>query len=176
MSFFDFQPHLKGELVDIEPLAVSHNEELFAVASDPLLWEQHPAKERATPEGFATFFQESIDSGGAVLIRDAATGEAIGSSRYWALGDAIDKIEIGWTYIARKYWGGQYNASIKKLMFDHAFKYVPMVILIIDQTNYRSLHGNRKLGGVLMSADELGIETKSTNHCLVFERSKWISG
>lgn len=175
MSFFDFQPHLKDEQVSIEPLNAGHRDELYAVASDPLLWEQHPAKERATPEGFATFFQESIDSGGAVLIRDAVTGEAIGSSRYWALGDATDKIEIGWTYIARKYWGGRYNAAIKKLMFDHSFAYVPMVVLIIDETNYRSLYGNQKMGGRLMTREELGIETKETNHCLVFERHRWKS-
>jgi N-acetyltransferase len=42
----ELQPHLIGELVELRPLTPDDWDELFAVASDPLIWEQHPARDR----------------------------------------------------------------------------------------------------------------------------------
>jgi len=43
---FELQPHLVGDLLEVRPLRPEDWESLFAVASDPLIWEQHPARDR----------------------------------------------------------------------------------------------------------------------------------
>ncbi len=55
---FDFQPTLKGKLLELRPLRASDFRDLYAVASDPLIWEQHPVKDRCKEDVFKGFFQE----------------------------------------------------------------------------------------------------------------------
>src|SRR5512140_1723936 len=120
----NFQPTLTGKLVRLRPLRAEDFEALFAVAADPLIWEQHPAADRYQPAVFRTFFDDALKSGGALLVLDAASGEVIGSSRYHAGDRDGRQVEIGWTFLARRYWGGRYNAEMKSLMLKHAFQYV----------------------------------------------------
>jgi RimJ/RimL family protein N-acetyltransferase len=150
-----WQPTLHDELVSIRPLLPGDHDQLFKVASDPLIWEQHPAKERAEPDGFRKFFDEASASGGALAILDRRTHEMIGSSRYHALDGFPDAIEIGWTFLARKCWGGKYNGAVKKLMLDHAFRQVKEVIFIVDKTNIRSQRAVEKLGAVELTEGDL---------------------
>jgi len=58
---FDLQPHLKGDLVELRPLILEDWDELFAVASDPLIWEQHPESDRYKPDVFKIFFREALE-------------------------------------------------------------------------------------------------------------------
>ena len=60
---FDLQPILKSDLVKIRPLHPDDFEDLFAVASDPLIWEQHPVSNRYEEAEFRTFFQNSLEIG-----------------------------------------------------------------------------------------------------------------
>lgn len=101
MTPADLQPTMENDLVLLRPLRESDFEELCAVASDPLIWEQHPAKERSTREGFTPFFKDAIASKGALIIIEKQTGKISGSSRYQTPVDNIDAIEIGWTFLAR---------------------------------------------------------------------------
>lgn len=140
-------PTLRGPLVALRPLRADDFEALYAVASDPLIWEQHPDKARGTPEGFRRFFDESLASGGALLVTEAATGAVIGSSRYHGYDAARSEVEIGWTFLARKYWGGRYNGELKRLMLDHAFRSVQNVVFLVDPGNERSLRAVAKIGG-----------------------------
>lgn len=89
-----------------------------------------------------------MDSGGCLVILDQKTGEMIGSSRYWGYDEEISEIEIGWTFIAPAYWGGEYNREIKQLMLTHAFKYVDRVIFKVGVNNFRSQRAMEKIGGV----------------------------
>ncbi len=66
---FDLQPNLKGGLIQLRPLAPDDWENLFAVASDPLIWEQHPESDRYKEDVFRVFFREALESGGAFVIR-----------------------------------------------------------------------------------------------------------
>ncbi|MBT8099655.1 MAG: GNAT family N-acetyltransferase, partial [Gammaproteobacteria bacterium] len=59
------------------------------------------------------------------------------------------EIEIGWTFLARKYWGGNYNAEIKALMLQHAFRFVDTVVFWIGEENIRSRRAVEKIGAVL---------------------------
>jgi RimJ/RimL family protein N-acetyltransferase len=145
---FDYQPTLAGELVTVRPLRVDDHDALHAVARDPLIWEQHPDQTRHTPEGFARFFQQSLDSGGALVAVRSGTGEVIGSSRYHGFDPPTSEVEIGWTFLARAYWGGRYNGELKRLMLAHAFRYVERVVFLVGPDNLRSQHAVLKLGAV----------------------------
>lgn len=146
---FDAQPTLTGELLRLRPLREEDFDSLHAVASDPLIWEQHPASNRHELDVFREFFRGAMASGGALLVIDAATGAVIGSSRYHDLREAERQVEIGWTFLARAYWGGRYNAELKRLMLDHAFRFVDSVVLVIGETNLRSRRAAEKIGAVL---------------------------
>src|SRR5262245_9049734 len=109
---FDLQPFLTGDLLELRPLRAADFPDLFAVASDPLIWEQHPNNDRYQREVFESFFREALESGGALLAIDCKDGRAIGSSRFHGYGEVKSEIEIGWTFLARTHWGGAYNREM----------------------------------------------------------------
>jgi N-acetyltransferase len=145
---FDLQPVLKGELLELRPLRPDDFDELFAVASDPLIWEQHPARDRCEEPVFRVFFREALESGGAFIASDAKDGRIIGSSRFHGYDEEKSEIEIGWTFLARSHWGGRYNAEMKRLMLDHAFEFVDRVVFRVGTRNFRSQRAVEKIGGV----------------------------
>jgi RimJ/RimL family protein N-acetyltransferase len=144
----DLQPVLLGQLLHLRPLRGDDFDALFAVAADPLIWEQHPARDRYQPEVFRAFFDEAMASGGALIATDSRDGQAIGGSRYHGYNAEQSEIEIGWSFLARAYWGGKYNAEMKALMLRHAFRFVDRVIFLIGPENYRSQRGVEKIGAV----------------------------
>src|SRR3954470_4422749 len=79
---FDLQPTLTGKLIELRPLKTADFDELFAAASDPLIWEQHPENTRYMKEVFRTYFDGGMASGGAFAVIHRKTGKIIGSSRY----------------------------------------------------------------------------------------------
>jgi RimJ/RimL family protein N-acetyltransferase len=142
----DWQPTLIGETLLARPLTEADYEPLFEAASDPLIWEVHPDRERYTKVRFDVYFRTGIESRGAFAVLDRASGKIIGSSRYTEptpLG-----VEIGFTFLTRAYWGGKHNRELKTLMLDHAFKFVPAVYFIVGETNGRSRGAMRNLGDV----------------------------
>lgn len=145
----DRQPVLEGALVRLRPTVEADREPLFAVASDRLIWEVHPAHDRWQRPVFDAFFDAGLASGGALTILDRASGAVIGSSRYDCWDPEADEIEIGWTYIARAYWGGVYNREIKTLMLNHIHKQVATATFMVGAGNIRSRRAMEKIGGVL---------------------------
>jgi RimJ/RimL family protein N-acetyltransferase len=145
---FDLQPTLTGRLVTLRPLRESDFDALYAVASDPLIWEQHPERERYQDSVFRRFFREAMDSKGALLALETSSGQVIGSSRYYGLDPDQGEVEIGWTFLARSHWGGAYNGEMKALMLAHAFQFVERVVFLIGPQNYRSQRAIEKIGGV----------------------------
>ena len=145
---FDRQPALVGELVELRPLRAEDFDVLYRVASDPLIWEQHPEPNRCEEQVFRRFFDEGLASGGALVALDRATGKIIGSSRYHGYDPERAVVEIGWTFLARAYWGGRYNGEMKRLMLEHAFQWVSRVIFVIGPDNRRSQRAVEKIGGV----------------------------
>jgi RimJ/RimL family protein N-acetyltransferase len=145
---FDLQPTLKGDLLKLRPLREEDWRELHAVASDPLIWEQHPASDRHKEEVFREFFRSAMECGGALIAVDARDGRVIGSSRFFGYDEAASEIEIGWTFLARSHWGGAYNGEMKRLMLQHAFQFVKTVIFLVGPRNVRSQKAVEKLGAV----------------------------
>lgn len=145
---FNFQPTLEGKLLSLRPLRPEDFQELYAVTSDPLIWEQHPNSDRHELEVFKEFFQGAIDSGGALVAIDSKDGRIIGSSRFHEYHEQESEIEIGWTFLARSHWGGAYNGEMKQLMMHHAFKFVESLVFVIGPENFRSRKAVEKIGGV----------------------------
>jgi len=145
---FDLQPHLKGDLIELRPLTFRDWDDLFAAASDPLIWEQHPESDRYKEEVFKAFFKGALESGGAFVVVDTKTQQIIGSTRFHGYDPDKSEVEIGWTFLARKYWGGRYNAEMKQLMLGHAFKFVENVVFFIGENNIRSQKATEKIGAI----------------------------
>jgi N-acetyltransferase len=145
---FNLQPILEGSLQKLRPLQADDFQELYAVASDPLIWEQHPNSDRYQEEVFKEFFRDGLESGGALIAIDVENGRVIGSSRFHGYNEQKSEIEIGWSFLARAYWGGKYNREMKRLMLRHAFQYVNIVIFVIGTQNLRSQKAIEKVGGV----------------------------
>lgn len=156
---FELQPHLVGTLLELRPLRPGEFEVLYAAASDPLIWEQHPESDRYTRDVFQRYFDGAIASGGAVSIIERKSGRVIGSSRFCNLRTEESEVEIGWTFLQREFWGGTYNAELKRLMIDHALRFVERVVFVVGEHNARSRRALEKIGARLIrttSEDEHG--------------------
>jgi RimJ/RimL family protein N-acetyltransferase len=114
---FDLQPILENSLVILKPLKESDFEQLYNVASDPEIW-SNTLQRKESKRCFSKFFKDAIDAKTALLVIERKTQKVIGTSRYNLSGESPKAIEIGWTFLAKKYWGGEYNKSIKDLMID----------------------------------------------------------
>jgi RimJ/RimL family protein N-acetyltransferase len=152
----DLQPTLHGSLVELRPLRADDWTALYAVASDPLLWAQHPASDRYQEDVFREFFRVALESRSALIALDAKDGTVIGSSRYHGYDDVARQIEIGWTFLARSHWGGRHNGQMKQLMLDHAFRFADRVIFAIGPQNIRSRRAIERIGGVLIESRVVG--------------------
>ena len=123
-------------------------DDLFGVASDPLIWEQHPESDRYKEDVFKIFFREALESGGAFVVIDKNSKQIIGSTRFYGYEPEKSEIDIGWTFLTRKYWGGRYNAEMKQLLLAHACKFVEAVIFFVGQKNFRSQKAMEKIGAI----------------------------
>lgn len=156
MKAFELQPSLENEFVKIQPLKESDFEQLYAVASDPLIWEQHPNPDRYKKAVFETFFKGAMQSQGAFLVSDKKTGKLIGSSRFYGFDPKKNSIAIGYTFLAKDHWGSKYNPALKKLMIDHAFRFVDSIIFHVGALNVRSQKAIERLGA--NKIDEIEME------------------
>jgi len=147
---FDFTPTLAGATLSLRPLLPGDFESLYAVASDPEIWAQHPFPLRYQREVFASgFWASAMDSQGALLITCNATGAVIGSSRFYEWKPATKEVAIGFTFLARSHWGGKTNRELKQLMLAHAFRRASVVWFHVGANNLRSRKAMEKIGGRL---------------------------
>lgn len=174
-SQFELQPTLEGNLLQLRPITPADFDALFAAASDPLIWEQHPESDRYTRKVFQTYFDGALESGGALVIIERKTGRIIGSSRYFGFDPLKREIEIGWTFLERPFWGGTHNRELKSLMLGHAFKFVDRVLFIVGEDNLRSRKAVEKIGGKLFRTfqrpDRHGNPTNNVVYAL--DRAAW---
>jgi len=153
---FNIQPiDLKNETIQLIPLQQIDFEELYKVASDPLVWEQHPNKLRYQKNIFHNYFEGALLSKGAFIIRESKTNEVVGSSRYYDFNEKENSILIGYTFIGRNFWGKGYNPAIKKLMLDYAFQFVDKVYFHVGALNIRSQKAIEKIGALKVAEVEV---------------------
>ncbi len=169
---FDKQPSLESDLVVLRPLNPADFDALYLVASDPEVWTLHPQPGRWRETVFRQLFQASLESGGAMVVIDKRSGTIIGSSRYNVPDHQKEHAEIGWSFLARSYWGGLWNREVKRLLMAHAFKFVDTVYFRVGETNVRSRRAMEKLGARLISKNEvIMIENRPVAH-VFYEISK----
>ena len=152
---FSVQPTLENENVKLVPLEQNDFEALFSVASDPLVWEQHPNKDRYKRDVFETFFQGAMESGGAFKIIDKESDELAGSTRFYDFNAEDNSIFIGYTFYGTKFWGSKLNPQVKKLMLDYIFQFVDKVNFHVGKDNIRSQKAMEKLGA--KKVDEVNV-------------------
>ena len=144
-------------LLQLENEAISINSRNLMAFDASLAWDIN----RTKGAGMA--------SGGALTIIDRASGAVIGSSRYDNWKPETDEIEIGWTYLARAYWGETYNREIKRLMLDHIHRFVGTAVFSVGEGNIRSRKAMAKIGGVLRPGIELREMAGEMKPHVVFE-------
>jgi len=144
----DLQPTLENPAVLLKPLKPEDFEALYLTASDPKIWEQHPNKDRWQRDVFLKYFQGAMESNGAFLIIDKATGGIAGSTRFYDYNETEKSILIGYTFYAVKFWGTGLNPAVKKLMMNYIFPFVDKVHFHIGATNIRSQIAIQRLGAV----------------------------
>lgn len=169
----DLQPtNLSNELISLKPLQEEDFERLYLVASDPLIWEQHPNKNRYQREVFSNYFDGAIESKGAFIVLESSTGQVIGSSRFYDYDPEKKTILIGYTFLARAFWGTTYNRTLKTLMLNHAFTFADKVIFHIGGNNIRSQKAIERLGAIKVTEEEIAYHGESTNLNFVYEIRK----
>lgn len=175
---FSLQPtHLQNEFVQLVPLESADFDRLFKVAADPLIWEQHPNKNRYQRKDFKNYFEGAVLSGGAFIVLDAITQEAIGSSRFCNYNQGKSTIEIGYTFLARDHWGTRYNKALKTLMLNHAFDFVNHVQFFIGENNIRSQKSIVRIGAVKVGEAEVEYygEPMKKNFIYQIDKVNWIA-
>lgn len=173
---FSVQPVLENEEFQLIPLQQGDFESLYEVASDPKVWEQHPNKDRYKREVFENFFTGAMESKGAFKIMEKATGDVLGSSRYYDFDEEDNHIFIGYTFYGTKSWGKGINPQVKKLMLDYIFQFVDKVHFHIGKENFRSQTALERLGGQKIAEEEVAYfaEPSRTNFVYEIKKEDWI--
>jgi RimJ/RimL family protein N-acetyltransferase len=146
---------LKGEQVELHPLEQEHLDALFAAAADEELWRLIPTdcSKREPFDKAYNFALTERDKGNhyPFVIYHKETKELIGSTRLFEIFPADKKLEIGWTWLIKKYWGTAINLECKLLLLTHCFEVLKArrVQLKTDVTNLRSRKAIEKLGAEL---------------------------
>ena len=161
---------LESDIVKLVPLTESDFERLYEVACDPLIWEQHPAPDRYKREVFERFFNGAVSSCSAFIVIDKLTDKVIGSTRYYDYLPEKQSVAIGYTFLTRSFWGGQYNKSVKKILLDYAFQFVDKVYFHIGSTNFRSQKAIEKIGATKVGEFDMDINGEKLLH---FEYLVW---
>lgn len=144
----DRQPTLAHPTVHLRPATTRDWTELFAAASDPAIWAGHPAHNRWQESTFRAFFEEGLASAGMLVAIEPGSGAIIGSSRYDLTRVAEGEVEVGWTFLVRRHWGGATNHAMKALMVGYALEQVGRVVFVVGETNLRSRTAIDRIGAV----------------------------
>ncbi|GAA4925683.1 GNAT family N-acetyltransferase [Mucilaginibacter defluvii] len=151
----NLQPLLEKEKIILYPLKQDDFGLLYDVAADPAIWAQHPNKDRWKEDVFRNFFEGALQSGGAFRVVDKATGNTIGSTRFYDYNEYDNSIFIGYTFYATAYWGKGINGQVKTLMLDYAFQFAESVFFHIGAQNIRSQIAIGRLGAVKTGEQEV---------------------
>lgn len=172
---FDTQPILENQRFALIPLQESDFDALYAVASDPQVWEQHPNHDRWKEEVFRVFFNGAMESNGAFKIVDKDSNEVIGGTRFYDYDQETDSIFVGYTFYATKCWGKGINRSIKELMFDYAFRFITTIRLHVGMNNIRSQIAVTRLGADKTGEHNMAApgETPRINFLYEIDKETW---
>ena len=172
---FSIQPTLENDTIILYPLQESDFDDLYAVASDPKIWEQHPNKDRWKKEVFRVFFDGAMESKGAFKIVDKDSGKALGCTRFYDHNEEDDSILIGYTFFSTECWGRNINRQSKKLLLDYIFPYVSKVYFHVGSGNLRSQIAVGRIGAVKVGEQDVTYfgEAPRLNFVYVIEKQNY---
>ncbi len=174
----NLQPtHLANDILKLLPLRSEHFETLYQIASDPLIWEQHPIKNRYQRDVFEKFLTGATESKGAFIIIDAKTNEVIGSCRYYDFDAKNQSLKIGYTFLVRHCWGSKFNPALKVIMLNYAFTFVDTVTFQVGANNIRSQKAMEKLGAIKIGEEDIayfGEEQATKNFIYRINKFDWV--
>jgi RimJ/RimL family protein N-acetyltransferase len=172
---FNLQPVLENDKAILYPLQENDFEALYAVASDPKIWEQHPNRDRWKKEVFRTYFDGAIQSKGAFRIVDRSNGAVAGCTRFYDHSEQESSVMIGYTFFGTDYWGKGFNPSVKALMLDYAFDHVSRVNFQVGANNIRSQMAIARLGAKKVREHEVAYygEAPKLNYVFSLEKEEW---
>jgi RimJ/RimL family protein N-acetyltransferase len=176
MANVNLQPtFLKNAILELVPLKPEAFEALYAVASDPLIWEQHPTRNRYQKAIFTTFFEGAIASKGAFLVLDTPTQEPVGSTRFYDFNADDKSIKIGYSFLSRVCWGKNYNRAMKTLMMEYAFEFADRILFEIGGSNLRSQKAIERLGAQKIGEEAIAYfgEQPNTNFIYKLDKVDW---
>lgn len=158
------------------PLQEHDFEDLYRVAADPAIWEQHPNRDRWQPEVFRNYFDGALQSKGAFKIIDKASGGVAGCTRFYDYDAAAGHILIGYTFYATAYWGTGLNPSVKRLMMEHIFRYVDHVGFHVGSRNLRSQTAVQRLGALKTGEAQVAYhgETPKLNFIYTLDKTTYL--
>ncbi len=143
---------LEGHGVRLEPLTREHHDGLVAAASDGRLWELWFTSV-PEPEQTHAYISGALagQQAGSMLpwaVRELASGAIVGSTRFHDIVAAADRVEIGYTWYARRVQRTRVNSACKLLLFGYAFETLQckVVGLRTDNFNFRSQRAIEALG------------------------------
>lgn len=172
---FSLQEVLENENYKLVPLQEQDFEKLFAVASDPKVWEQHPNKDRYQREVFRNFFDGALESKGAFLIVDKRNDKVLGSTRFYDYNEKNKSISIGYTFYGTASWGKGINHQVKALMLDYIFQFVDGVYFHVGKINIRSQKAMEKLDGIKIDEVVMAYygEESAANFIYEIKKENW---
>jgi N-acetyltransferase len=169
----DIQPiHLKNKVVQLIPLQESDFDRLYEVASDPLVWEQHPNPNRYQKEDFRKYFEGAMLSKGAFIVLDSKNNNVVGCSRFYDFNPDTNSVKIGYTFIGTNFWGKGFNKNMKSLMINHAFEKLDNVIFDIGANNIRSQKAIAKIGAIKIDEQEIVYYGEDSKLNYIYQISK----
>lgn len=143
---------LEKNRIRLEPLSAEHHVGLVKAAADGELWKLWFT---SVPEPGATmnYIRDALkgQSDGHMLpwaVRDVASGDIVGTTRYHDIVPAIDRVEIGWTWYAQRCQRSHVNTTCKLMLLEHAFETLGCAVvgLRTDNFNFRSQRAIEALG------------------------------
>ena len=166
---------LENDFLILYPLVEADFEDLYQVASDPKIWEQHPNQDRWKKEVFKIFFEGAIESKGAFKIVDKQTGKVIGSTRFYDYTEVNHSLFIGYTFFATQYWGKGINRAVKTLMLNFIFQYIDTVYFHIGANNIRSQIAICRIGATKIGKQEVTYfgELPKMNFVYEINKTNW---
>lgn len=145
---------LNSKTISLIPLEEEHLDELYKVAADKELWKLIPTdcSERAIFFKAYKFSIAERTNGKQYpfVILHNSSNRLIGSTRLFEIYPADKKLEIGWTWISREFWGSTVNLECKLSLLTFCFETLKAnrVQLKTKDTNFRSRKAIEKIGGV----------------------------
>ena len=163
-----FGVSLQTEQFSLEPLTSNDFDALYALASDPKLWEQHLEADRWKRFKFQRFFQGGLANDlGCFVMREKRSGRPAGSSRFYGYDEVDWCMSISYAFSARELWGTSANREKKEAMLLRAVTVVDRVFFDIGPQNFRFIAAVKKLGAVF-SHDE-----SYTEAVYVLSKQQW---